>query len=86
MSFVLAASGNVLAPALAVLRGDGFDVRRVLREPDREEWRATRDAEVFIADDPLQLLGLVYLRARRGREWKPTSDEVDALLALAAAS
>jgi hypothetical protein len=76
----LAAAGNTLAPALAVLRELGYAVSR--HESEERLLRAENQTCVFLADDPLLLLGLVKLYEVRGEKWRPSDAEVDDLLGL----
>ncbi|MEZ5980332.1 MAG: hypothetical protein R3F34_19265 [Planctomycetota bacterium] len=45
-----------------------------------EEWSAESNDLVLVADDPLQLLGLLLVRRTRGREWRAGDEEIDAVL------
>jgi hypothetical protein len=73
----LAAASNTLAPALAVLRRMGYVVSR-----NGDVYRADSETRRLLADDLLQLLGLAALLDERGAAWRPTDEEVDALLRL----
>lgn len=73
----LAAAANTLAPALAALRQKGYTVSR--RD---DSYRAESAARLLLADDLLQLLGLVALLDERGDSWHPTDEEIQALLDL----
>lgn len=77
---VIAAAGNTLAPALAVLIERGFDVVRLDSDPELLE--ARKAGYRLVGEDPLILLGLVALVEARGANWQPSDKEVDALLAL----
>ena len=73
-------AGNTLAPALAVLRGMGYDVKR---ESGNDGWYAAISSRCSLrAEDPLALLGLAKLYEARGAKWQPSDEEVSALLAL----
>ncbi len=73
----IAPAGNVLPGALASLRSLGFTVSLA---PDGQ-WRADSESCVFVAEDPLTLLGLVKFYELRGKNWRPTDAEVDEYLA-----
>ena len=75
----IASAGNTLPAALACLRQLGYSVSLV---PGTELLRAERELEAFVAEDPLQLLGLVKLHQLRGASWRPTESEVEAFLKL----
>jgi hypothetical protein len=48
--------------------------------------RAEREQEAFVAEDPLQLIGLVKLHELRGASWRPTEAEVEDFLKLVSTS
>jgi len=76
----ISAAGNTLAPALAVLRGMGYDVKR---ESGNGGWYAATSSRCSLrAEDPLALLGLAKLYEERGSKWQPSDKEVSAFLAL----
>ena len=76
----ISAAGNTLAPALAVLLGMGYDVKR---ESGNEGWYAAISSRCSLrAEDPLTLLGLAKLYEVRGTRWQPSDKEVSAFLAL----
>ena len=52
----LAAYSNVLNTALVVLQRKGY---RVWSDANEENWFAEKDGWDFMADDPIQLLGLI---------------------------
>ena len=77
---VIAAAGNVLAPALAVLRDLGYVVSNIsdgslLLQAENSQYR-------LVAEDTLQLLGLAYIAAHRGPDWPPSETEISDLLHL----
>lgn len=76
----LAAAGNTLSPALAVLRELGYTVTR---EASGERLFRAKNANcLLLAEDPLRLLGLVKLYEIRGEQWRPTDSEVDDFLSM----
>jgi hypothetical protein len=70
----IASAGNVLPAALACLRSLGYEV--TLTNSGRL-CKAIRANNVFIAEDALQLLGLVKLQAERGNDWRTSDAEVE---------
>jgi hypothetical protein len=54
----LGAYTNVLNTALVILQRKGF---RVWSDEKEENWYAEKDGWDFMADDPIQLLGLVAI-------------------------
>jgi hypothetical protein len=74
---LIASAGNVFPVALACLQALGYAVSN-----DGGRWRAESERQVFLAEDPLLLLGLVKLLESRGADWQPSDSEVDAFIAL----
>jgi hypothetical protein len=58
----LGAYANVLNTALIVLRDKGF---RVWTDQAQDNWYGEREGWDFVADDPIQLLGLVAIYEQR---------------------
>lgn len=71
-------AGNVIVPALLELEALGFDVS-IDRSAGREEVKAVRGEETFVAEDPVAVLGLIKLVELRGWDWQ-AGDEVDHVL------
>lgn len=76
----IVAAGNTLAPALAVLRGLGYEVTR--ESAGERSYVAVSRVCRLVAEDPLTLLGLAKLYEVRGNSWKPTDSEVSAFFGL----
>lgn len=76
----IAAAGNTLAPALGVLHNLGYAVTR--DNTAEQQYQAEDDTCIFVADDPLALLGLVKIYEERGADWQPSDEEVQRLLLL----
>lgn len=74
----IAAAGNTMAPALAVLREIGFTVTKQLSAEGLYE--AVGKGCTLVAEDPLTLLGLAKLYEVRGAGWRPTDAEVSEFL------
>jgi hypothetical protein len=71
-------AGNTWNPALLALRSKGYSLR--LEKSDdgtTEVWWAEKGHDVFGANDPIRLLGLVALWEMRGEKWQQHSDEPD---------
>jgi hypothetical protein len=75
----ISAAGNTVVPALLALEALGFRVD-ITSDGEPPMCRATRGDEVYVADDPVSLLGLVKLVEIRGWNWTPEDSEVDATL------
>lgn len=73
----LTVASNTLAPALATLQQLGYTVTY-----SSAGYRANSAARSLLAEDLVQLLGLVLLLDVRGDAWQPSDDEVEKLLEL----
>jgi hypothetical protein len=71
----IAASANVIVPAIRALELRGFEVTRELSDTS-ELWRARHLDLDVIGDDPLDLLGLVALIESTGPKWQASDDEI----------
>jgi hypothetical protein len=79
----ISVAGNVFAPALAEVSAMGFRVTPGPAVAGERTYRAESEDVTLTAPDPLQLLGLAVLAARRGTNaTRPTDIEVDAMLRL----
>jgi hypothetical protein len=75
---LIAAAGNVEAPAFLVLESKGFRVERTVdNASDTECWSASKGDLRFLGDSPLQVLGLVAMHEARGNEWFASDPEID---------
>lgn len=70
----IADAGNTLVPAVLALRQRGFCVSC---DENGDIWRAESEALLLVADDPLQLLGLMAMRDLRGAKWKASDVEIE---------
>lgn len=76
---VIASAGNLLPAALSSLRALGYTVSIA----NNGRLCKAESAEcTFMAEDPLQLLGIVKLHEARGNAWAPSDAEVEDYLAL----
>ncbi len=75
----IANAGNTLIPAYLALQTKGYRVwwERSGSAPDDETWFAEGPLGKFIADDTLQLLGLITMREVRGESWQASDDQID---------
>jgi hypothetical protein len=71
----MADAGNTMIPALLVLEKIGFTVS-MDRSIQPNLFRATRADEIYVAEDPLRLLGLVKLIEVRTWDWRPSDAEI----------
>ncbi|MFZ4875854.1 hypothetical protein ACL9RI_12265 [Janthinobacterium sp. Mn2066] len=76
----IAVAGNTLAPALGVLNKLGYTVTR--DKTAEQQYQAEDDTCIFVADDPVTLMGLVKIYEERGADWQPSDEEVQLLLLL----
>jgi hypothetical protein len=71
---------NTYNAALLVLQDKGYRLWLEPSDENEEEygrWHAERDGRVFVAWDPLRLLGLVAIWEHRGDDWRQRKDEED---------
>ncbi|RYG60377.1 hypothetical protein EON80_24785 [bacterium] len=73
-------AGNVFVPAYLALKQKGFTVWEE-GTAERETWYAEDATRLFIAEDPLSLLGLVAMHETRGDDWMAEDEEIDAFMA-----
>jgi hypothetical protein len=73
----IAAAGNVEIPAYLTLREKGYEVRWERKKEGEELWFAEKDGCEFVAEGPIELLGVVSLYEIRGENWKATDQETD---------
>lgn len=71
----LIAAGNTVIPALLALEELGFTITGT---PD--QCIAARGDEVYAADDPVTVLGLVKLVEIKSWDWRASDAEIDAIL------
>ncbi|ROU06816.1 hypothetical protein D9T17_11925 [Lysobacter enzymogenes] len=67
-------AGNTLAPASAALRQQGYAVER---HPQLPGWLVARKGEdAFLAESPVELLGLIAMVQLRGERWEASDQEL----------
>lgn len=70
----VAMAGNTLAPASAALQQLGYALERHARLPG---WLVARKGEdEFLAESPVELLGLIAMAQLRGERWQATDREL----------
>lgn len=69
----LAIAGNTLVPAILALERAGF----VVSVNEERLFVAARAEDVFIADSPESVLGLIKLVELRGQAWTATDAEIE---------
>lgn len=74
MPDVMSISGNTIVPALCVIESLGY---RVSISVETGLVSAHGDLGTFVAEDPVQLLGLIQIRKCRGPHWQPSDFEVE---------
>jgi len=74
----IVAAGNTMVPALLELERLGFVISTSDSGP--QTFTARRDDEVFVAEDPVSLLGLLKLVDSRGWDWRPNDSEIEATM------
>jgi uncharacterized protein YmfQ (DUF2313 family) len=76
----IVAAGNTVVPALLALEQLGFAVT-ITRSEQGRMCTARRGDEVYAADDPVLVLGLIKLVEARGWSWQASDLETDELSA-----
>ena len=69
----VAATGNTEVPAYLAIVSKGYDVE--CTEGDR--WSARNGQHHFIAEGPMELLGLIAMIECRGENWRAEDEEID---------
>ncbi|HKQ14322.1 MAG TPA: hypothetical protein VJT80_12885 [Steroidobacteraceae bacterium] len=72
-SVQIAAAGNTEVPAYLALVARGFDVNC----NHQSVWIATKGEASFVADSPLQLLGVVAMFESRGPQWEASDEQIE---------
>ncbi len=67
-------------PAYLALLAKGYSVRWERKSKENELWYAERENGEFVAEGPIELLGLVAMYEVRGENWKATDKEIDAFM------
>ena len=75
----IAAAANVEIPAYLSIKQKGYSVRWE-KETKRECWYAEKNDKIFIADCPIELLGVINVFEFRGENWQASDAEVDEFL------
>ena len=77
----IASAGNTIVPAYLSLLRKGIIVSRERADTDTGElWHAEAGGNSFIAEDLVQLLGLVALFEVRCESWKASGVEIERFL------
>ncbi len=72
----IAAAGNTVVPSILALEAAGFQVEQT----GEDLLQAISPTGRYIADDPLQLLGLIKLIEVRGWSWQAADSQIDSVL------
>ncbi len=70
----LFAAGNTVAPAIQTLRSLGYKVTLSNGTP---LLIAEKDGNLFVADDPVTVLGLIKMHEIRGDNWQASDEELE---------
>ncbi|QBH97746.1 hypothetical protein EKN56_15850 [Limnobaculum zhutongyuii] len=77
----IATSDNTKAPCFSALKAKGYEVKItlfILEEKDNARYymyEAIKKGQLFTADSPEELLGLITMWETRGDVWRITKDE-----------
>ena len=74
------AAGNTEVPAYLALIARGYEVSRVCRQGLDDDWVAKKGESSFMANSPVELLGVVTMIEVRGANWLATDQEIDEFL------
>lgn len=75
-SIQITAAGNTEVPAYLALVARGFNVSC----DHQAVWTATKGETGFLADSPLQLLGVVAMFESRGPQWQASDEQIEEFL------
>jgi hypothetical protein len=73
----LDAGGNTVVPAILLIRQLGYTFTY---DKQKGYCFASKDGNVFGAEDPLLVLGLIKLYEMKGENWMATDEEIDEVL------
>lgn len=76
----IAAAGNTEIPAYLSLLEKGYSVRWERQSEEKEFWFAAKDDCEFVAEGPIELLGIVAMYETRGVNWSATDEEIDGFM------
>lgn len=79
-SEIISASGNTDVPAYLAIKSLGAEITREMRDEEAEWWIAVLYGCRFIAEGPLELLGLITMRRERGSNWKASDEQIEAFI------
>jgi hypothetical protein len=68
----LSAAGNTEIPALLVLESNGYEITVI-----GADWKAVKYQNEFVANSPLELLGLVEIFNQRGAAWHANDSDIE---------
>jgi hypothetical protein len=73
----IGAAGNVEVPAYLALQALDCVITREFKENGDEQWLATRGHCRYMAEGPIELLGIVAMHLKRGNNWKAEDAEIE---------
>ena len=73
----ISAAANVEIPAYLTLKEKGYSVRWERKDNETENWHAYKHDHHFMAEGPIELLGVVSVYEARGENWKASDAEID---------
>jgi hypothetical protein len=80
--FRIAAAGNTEVPAYLALLEKGYSVRWERLSEEKEFWFAAKDDYEFVAEGPIELLGIAAMFETRGPDWRATDEEIEGFMKL----
>jgi len=76
----IANAGNTEVPCFLAIKSLGYEFSRTNPGKKNELWVAEKDGSKFVASNQLELLGLIYMRLLRGKDWKAEDKEIEKYL------
>jgi len=70
----ISAAGNVEIPAILALEKKGAEL---ISEKESNMWTAVYLSNTYVAESPLELLGLIEMHSLRGADWQATDNEME---------
>ncbi len=76
----LIAAANVEVPAYLEILRHGYKVTKSSVSNGSESWQAKNGHDIYEADSPLKLLGVITIGESRGELWRANDIDIDAFL------
>jgi hypothetical protein len=67
-------AGNIVIPAIKLIKDLGFHLK-----VEDGFFSAKKGDDIFMAEDPIRLLGLIKLIEAEGENWRISDDEIETI-------